>query len=524
MHSIRFYLNITLTAGLLLSAVIIGIVIQASHHAGERDAISTILLAAIFFALGASPAVALAARITGPLNLLTRRISMMQSRDLEGSLPVSGPLEVRMLAQTFNDLVRSVSQSETLMQQSEEKFLQIADNICDVIWMTDMEGARLEYINLAYEKIWGESVESLYANPKNWMHSIVPNDRQRVMDAYSALRNGGEFSVEYSIIRSDGIQRRIQDDGSPIADEFGKNYRLAGIARDVTDLYQSRERIERQNHELEGRAREVQKASQLQREFLTSVSHELRTPLNAISGFSELLMNDPEIAEEKQQFARHIHEGGLRLLLLINDIMDVSKIEAGQIIPQWEEFALLELVRDEIGVFEGRPGARKISLVFEGPGSLPICSDAGRLKQILHNLLSNAIKFTPEGGNVGVELRAALGFAEVTVWDTGGGIREEDFDVIFDRFRQVGATVRGTREGAGLGLSITAGLVKLLGGSISVQSKVGEGSRFTFAVPLQKSAPKRRQADAVRIQNDETALEVEPAMAERLPALSSRLV
>lgn len=525
MHSLRFYLIMALTAGLLLSAVIIGgIAVQASHRATGQDAISVVLFAAIFFALGASPAVVLVARITGPLNLLTRRISMMQSRGLAGSLPASGPLEVRMLAQAFNVLATSVSQSEALMQQSEEKFLQIADNIHDVIWMTDMKCTRIEYVNLAYEKIWGQSVQSIYADPENWMHSIVPEDRQRVIDAYAELSGGGEFSAEYSILRPDGTLRRIQDNAYAIADEFGKNYRIAGIARDITALTRSREQIEEQNHELEKRAHEVQKANQLQREFLTSVSHELRTPLNAISGFSELLMNDQEISEKKRGFASHIHQGGKRLLLLINDIMDVSKIEAGQMALSWSDFSLEKLIREEIECVAGQRGAWKIPLAIDCQRDLLICSDATRLEQILHNLLSNAIKFTPEGGDIGVELRIAHGFAEVTVWDTGAGIREEDFEVIFDRFRQVGATVRGTREGTGLGLSITAGLVKLLGGKISLQSKIGEGSRFTFVVPLQKSAPKRRKADAVRLENDETAMEVEPAMAERLPALSSRLM
>ena len=260
-----------------------------------------------------------------------------------------------------------------------------------------------------------------------------------------------------------GRSDRILDSGYAIADEFGQRYRLAGIARDITD-YPPRERIEEQNHQLELRNREVEKASQLQREFLTSVSHELRTPLNAISGFSELLLNDSELPEKKRRFARHIHEGGARLLLLINDIMDVSKIEAGQIKLQWEDLSMESLVREELAYFNSLAGAKRISLILTVPSDIRVYADAARLRQILHNLLSNAIKFTPEGQEIGVELRSAGGFAEVVVWDTGVGIREEDFEVIFDRFRQVGATIRGVREGTGLGLAITAGLVKLLGG------------------------------------------------------------
>ena len=459
-----------------------------------------LLSAAVFFALGALIAVVLAGKITGPLNLLTKRISLMQSLDLSGSLPAEGPLEVRMLARAFNGLAAEVCQSDARARQSEQKFLQIADKICDVIWMTNLQGTKIEFVSRAYEQVWGRSLQSIYDHPDDWSEAVVPEDRQRVKDAFVRLGQGVEFNEEYSIVRPDGSQRRIQDHGYPVADQSGRVYRLAGIASDITALTHSRQRIEEQNQQLALRAREVQKATLLQKEFLSSVSHELRTPLNAINGFSELLLNDPELPDIKRQFAGHIHEGGKRLLLLINDIMDISKIESGQVKLLWEDFSLDSLVAEELAYFNGPAGARQISLNLVAPGEIRVCADAARLRQILHNLLSNAVKFTPQGGEIGVELGLIDGFAEIAVWDTGSGIRPEDSEVIFDRFRQVGNTMRGVREGTGLGLAITAGLVKLLGGKISLQSQPGQGSRFTLLIPRQRSSPKRRKADSVAVE------------------------
>ena len=251
-------------------------------------------------------------------------------------------------------------------------------------------------------------------------------------------------------------------------------------------LHDHSEQLRLHKEELEERNREIQRATKLKSEFLASMSHELRTPLNAILGFSELLSNETAgpLASKQHRFVEHIHNGGAHLLKLINDVLDLSKIEAGKIDYSFEQFLVDAAIAEVLGDLAPLAAARKIEFEKVDDRDIRVLADRFRFKQVLYNLLSNAIKFSPPERNILIETRVEGAFALVAVEDFGLGISPQDHAVIFEEFRQVGNSAGGVKEGTGLGLAITKKLVEQQGGTISLQSQPAQGSRFTFSVPL----------------------------------------
>jgi two-component system, NtrC family, sensor kinase len=244
--------------------------------------------------------------------------------------------------------------------------------------------------------------------------------------------------------------------------------------------------LETRNREIEDKSRQLEVASQHKSEFLANMSHELRTPLNAVIGFSEVLTDRMfgELNEKQDEYLKDIHASGQHLLSLINDILDLSKIEAGRMELEWADFHLPQAIDNALVLVRERALRRSITLEQSiDPRLGEIRGDERKVKQVLLNLLSNAIKFTPEGGRIGVRARPADGIVEVTVADTGVGIAPEDQEAIFEEFRQVGAAEKKA-EGTGLGLALARKFIELHGGRIGVVSQVGVGSTFTFTLPV----------------------------------------
>jgi len=238
--------------------------------------------------------------------------------------------------------------------------------------------------------------------------------------------------------------------------------------------------------EIADKSRQLEVASRHKSEFLANMSHELRTPLNAIIGFSEVLNERMfgELNEKQGEYLKDIHASGQHLLSLINDILDLSKIEAGRMELELADFDLPAAMDNAVTLVRERASRRGITLqrvVGERVGA--IRGDERKIRQVLLNLLSNAIKFTPEGGRVEVAAALADGAVEVSVSDTGVGIAPEDHETVFEEFRQVGASA-AKQEGTGLGLALTRKFIELHGGKIWVTSQVGVGSTFTFTLPL----------------------------------------
>jgi hypothetical protein len=216
------------------------------------------------------------------------------------------------------------------------------------------------------------------------------------------------------------------------------------------------------------------------------MSHELRTPLNAVIGFSEVLSEGMfgQLNDKQAEYARDIYSSGQHLLSLINDILDLSKIEAGRMELEVSEFHLPAALDNALTLVRERAGRREIALgltVDERLGE--IRADERKIRQVVLNLLSNAIKFTPEGGRIEVRAAPVDGAVEVSVTDTGVGIAREDQEAIFEEFKQVGTAAKKV-EGTGLGLALSRKFIELHGGRIWVKSTVGAGSTFTFSVPV----------------------------------------
>ncbi|MER3415116.1 MAG: histidine kinase [Gemmataceae bacterium] len=227
-------------------------------------------------------------------------------------------------------------------------------------------------------------------------------------------------------------------------------------------------------------------SNQLMSDFLATVSHELRTPLNSIIGFSDLLLSGDVPPDKQAKWITNIKESGQRLLRLINDILDLAKIEAGRMQIHVEELSFHDISEGLVNMFRPLAEKKNIEITCEVDADLPLLKqDGNKIQQILWNLMSNAVKYTPEGGRIVLRARRIGETVEMSVQDTGVGIAPEDQEVIFDKFRQVGRVLTRDHEGTGLGLSIVKELTRLLGGNISLQSELGKGSTFTVTLPIE---------------------------------------
>ncbi len=245
--------------------------------------------------------------------------------------------------------------------------------------------------------------------------------------------------------------------------------------------------------ELEAKTAQLEIANRHKSEFLANMSHELRTPLNAVIGFSEVLLERMfgELNDKQMEYLHDIHDSGRHLLSLINDILDLSKVEAGRMELEISQFSLPLAIDNAVTLVRTRAQNHGIALDVEVDRRLgPFAGDERKFKQILLNLLTNAVKFTPAGGRVAVRAMQVDGAVEVAVSDTGIGIAEEDQELIFEEFRQAGTDHAGRREGTGLGLTLTRKFVELHGGTIAVKSAPGRGSTFTVRLP-ERSWPAR---------------------------------
>jgi signal transduction histidine kinase len=238
--------------------------------------------------------------------------------------------------------------------------------------------------------------------------------------------------------------------------------------------------------EIEEKSRLLEEANQHKSEFLASMSHELRTPLNAIIGFSEVLLQRMfgELNPKQDEYLQDVLSSGRHLLSLINDILDLSKVEAGRMELELARFDLPQALQDTLVLVRERAVRHGIDLQLDADARLgDLVADERKIKQVMLNLLSNAVKFTPEGGRVDVRAIPTDGGVEISVTDTGIGIAPENQELIFEEFRQVGGDYAHKREGTGLGLTLARKFVELHGGRLWVKSQLGQGSTFTFSVP-----------------------------------------
>jgi PAS domain S-box-containing protein len=349
------------------------------------------------------------------------------------------------------------------------------------------------------EELIGKGVEDLV--PTRYRHAHVSH--RAVYWSRPQTRPMGS-GLALSAMRKDGTEFPVEISLSPIA--YPDGFRVIAIVRDVTERQRAEEKIRAvreqytaelavKNQELAARNKEIERANRLKSEFLASMSHELRTPLHTVIGFSELLLEEIEgpLNTKQKRFLGHIKQDSQHLLELINDILDLSKIEAGRLELRHEEFDVSGALDEVLASVRLAANEKLQTLASEVAPGILLYADRLRFKEILYNLLSNAVKFTPEYGRIEVTANVEDETLVTSVRDTGIGIGADDQARIFDKFQQVGATTKGVREGTGLGLAITKRLTELHRGSIEVQSEPGKGATFTVRLPLDSRVVHRHE-------------------------------
>jgi len=366
---------------------------------------------------------------------------------------------------------------EEALQESEEKYRSLFEDANDAILLADTETGYVLDANREAERLLGYSKKEIRNMHQSQLH---PPDKADYYKDHFGKHVEARHIVDYDaeVIRKDGTIVPVYLSASVI--QLHGRKLIQGIFRDVTE-------VKRVQEALQEKTRQLAAASQTKSEFLASISHELRTPLNAVIGFSELMLDGVpgEINDEQRDCLNDILSSGQQLLNLINDVLDLSKIEAGKMELKLENLNLADVINDVVQTVKPKLDENRHKIgVSVGEGLPQVHADKRRLRQILLNLLSNAIKFTPPGGKLGIKVTRNGDWCQVSVVDNGIGIKKEDQEWVFEVFAQVATLPKEKEGGTGLGLALTKQFVEAIGGRIWVESEYGKGSKFTFTLPL----------------------------------------
>lgn len=375
--------------------------------------------------------------------------------------------------------VTEARRAERASATRQAHYQSIFANAVEGMYRTALDGTYLE-VNPALARMHGcDSVEEfLRLFPKSPPLYADPRDRQRLLE--TALAQGHLRGFECLALRRDGSRFLMSETCWPAYDANGAVAGLEGVVEDVTERKRAEQALERARNE-------ALEASRAKSDFLAHVSHELRTPLNAVIGYSDAMLQQlfgPLGSERYNEYCRHIHDSGRHLLALINDILDLSKVEAGRFELHPEPLDLVEVARAALGLVERQAEEHRVAVTLQAAtASLPLRGDERSVKQILVNLLSNAVKFTHPPGGVTLSLAGAAGGVRLAVADQGVGMTAEEIEIALLPFRQVDNPLNRRTEGTGLGLPLVKAMTEAHGGRMVIRSRPGEGTRVEVWLP-----------------------------------------
>ncbi|MBL8080034.1 MAG: PAS domain S-box protein [Anaerolineales bacterium] len=375
--------------------------------------------------------------------------------------------------------VTAQKQAEQAVLESEAYARLLFDASPDPISVAEADGIMVD-VNKFFEQQHNVKRDEIRGKHISELNIFPAEDIKKAGDYINEILQGKKLPpIELDFYTADKGLHTLEMHSYPIQ-VYGRPLVLS-TSRDITEHKISSDMLRRANNEME-------RALRIKDEFLASMSHELRTPLNAILGISESLEEQiiGPLNEKQLKYLRTVSESGHHLLELINDILDLSKIEAGRIELNIAQMPAEHLVQSSLRIIKEMAQKKELQLKVDiDPNVKTMQGDERRLKQVLVNLLSNAVKFTPQGGEVGLELKGYPEDSEatITVWDTGIGIKQEDINRLFKPFVQLDSSLSREYAGTGLGLALVSQMIRLHGGSVSLTSEIGKGSRFTVTIP-----------------------------------------
>ncbi len=380
------------------------------------------------------------------------------------------------------------------LKRSEDRFRRLAESTNVIPWAADMTKGRFTYIGPQIERLCGYPAKSWCASGF-WADHVHPEDRRKVADSIGPLESGGYATVEYKVRSADGrlVHMRNMLTVLDSRRKDGSTVRIAqGYMLDITEMKTAQKTMDQAR-------KGAEEANKSKSEFLANMSHELRTPLNSVIGFAEVMKDEifGPIGDRYKEYAESVHSSGQHLLSLINDVLDLSKIEAGKIELVEEETDIAVILSKCRQLLHERASQAGLSIQLVIPEPLPfVFVDGRRIKQVILNLMSNAVKFTPPGGRITLraELQPPQGLM-ISVSDNGIGMTKEEVAVALEQFGQIDSELSRQHEGTGLGLPIARSLAELHGGKLDVESQKDSGTAVTIWLPIERVVPKGNQGN-----------------------------
>ncbi|HBB34332.1 MAG TPA: hybrid sensor histidine kinase/response regulator [Cyanobacteria bacterium UBA8803] len=432
--------------------------------------------------------------ISGAIKVMTAAVSLYTAAALVPLLPkaltLPSPAQLEVANQTLQQEIRDRLQAEKALRKSEELYRAIVEDQTELICRY-LPDTTLTFVNQAYCRFFQKNRDELIG--QKFLYIIPEEDRQQVTTIIKSLLtltpDRPTITYDHRVLLNQEMYWQQWTDRA-IFDQKGAIIEFQSVGQDITERKQA-DALRAQNLALEAQKHYAESANQAKSQFLANMTHELRTPLNAILGFTQLLSRDANLTSSQQQHLEIIMRSGEHLLELVNDVLEMSKIESGKVTLYPKTFDLYRLLNSLEEMLQLKARSKGLQLSFKITPDVPqyVQTDEGKLRQVLINILSNAIKFTETGG---VSFRVSRNSQPPTpnpqqiklifqVEDTGPGIAPSELETLFDAFVQT-ETGRRTQEGTGLGLAISYRFVELLGGQLTVNSTWGQGTTVAFDI------------------------------------------